>query len=67
MEPDDAAGASACHQTQPVKISTSVCGSYRKDYNRIYFLKRFSNAWRASLGRRVAGVEVSFSRVTRIS
>jgi hypothetical protein len=32
-----------------------------------HFLNKFSNAWRASLGRRVAGVEVSFSLVTRIS
>gem|GEM_PF-5491989 len=32
-----------------------------------YFLNRFSNAARASFGRRLAGVEVSFSRVTRIS
>lgn len=32
-----------------------------------YFLKRFSNAARASFGRKLAGVEVSFSRVTRIS
>jgi len=34
---------------------------------RNYFLNRFSNAARASFGRRLAGVEVSFSRVTRIS
>ena len=33
----------------------------------LYFLNRFSNAARASFGRKVAGVEVSFSRVTRIS
>ena len=33
----------------------------------VYFLNRFSKAARASLGRRLAGVEVSFSRVTRIS
>jgi len=32
-----------------------------------YFLNRFSNAARASLGFRLAGVDVSFSRVTRIS
>jgi len=32
-----------------------------------YFLNKFSNAARASFGRRLAGVEVSFSRVTRIS
>lgn len=32
-----------------------------------YFLNRFSNAVRASFGRRLAGVDVSFSRVTRIS
>ena len=33
----------------------------------VHFLNRFSNAARASLGRRLAGVDVSFSRVTRIS
>jgi len=32
-----------------------------------YFLNKLSNAARALLGRRLAGVEVSFSRVTRIS
>lgn len=32
-----------------------------------YFLNRFSNAARASFGFKLAGVEVSFSRVTRIS
>jgi len=32
-----------------------------------YFLNRFSNAARASFGRKLAGVDVSFSRVTRIS
>ena len=32
-----------------------------------YFLNRFSNAVRASFGRKLAGVDVSFSRVTRIS
>jgi hypothetical protein len=32
-----------------------------------YFLNKFSNACRASFGRRLAGVDVSFSRVTRIS
>jgi len=32
-----------------------------------YFLNKFSNAARASFGRKLAGVEVSFSRVTRIS
>jgi hypothetical protein len=32
-----------------------------------YFLNRFSNAARASLGFSFAGVDVSFSRVTRIS
>ncbi len=32
-----------------------------------YFLNKLSNAVRASFGRRLAGVEVSFSRVTRIS
>jgi hypothetical protein len=32
-----------------------------------YFLNRFSNAVRASVGRELAGVDVSFSRVTRIS
>jgi hypothetical protein len=32
-----------------------------------YFLNRLSNAARALLGFTVAGVEVSFSRVTRIS
>jgi len=32
-----------------------------------HFLNKLSNAARASLGRRLAGVEVSFSRVTRIS
>jgi hypothetical protein len=32
-----------------------------------YFLNKFSNACRASFGRKVAGVEVSFSLVTRIS
>ena len=32
-----------------------------------YFLNRFSNAARASFGFNAAGVEVSFSRVTRIS
>lgn len=35
--------------------------------DRPYFLNKFSNAARASLGRWLAGVEVSFSRVTRIS
>jgi hypothetical protein len=34
---------------------------------KIYFLNKFSKAWRASLGRKAAGVEVSFSLVTRIS
>jgi hypothetical protein len=33
----------------------------------IYFLNRFSNACRASFGRRLAGVDVSFSLATRIS
>jgi hypothetical protein len=33
----------------------------------IYFLNKLSNAARASFGRKLAGVEVSFSRVTRIS
>jgi hypothetical protein len=33
----------------------------------LHFLKRFSNACRASLGRATAGVDVSFSLVTRIS
>src|SRR5271166_2102891 len=33
----------------------------------LYFLNKFSKAVRASFGRNVAGVEVSFSRVTRIS
>src|SRR5579864_9213126 len=33
----------------------------------VHFLNKFSNAARASLGRALAGVEVSFSRVTRIS
>ena len=32
-----------------------------------HFLNKFSNAARASFGRNAAGVEVSFSRVTRIS
>jgi len=32
-----------------------------------YFLNKFSKAARASLGRKLAGVDVSFSRVTRIS
>jgi len=32
-----------------------------------YFLNKFSNAARASFGFRLAGVDVSFSRVTRIS
>ena len=32
-----------------------------------YFLNKFSNAARASFGRKLAGVDVSFSRVTRIS
>ncbi len=32
-----------------------------------YFLNKFSNACRASFGRRLAGVDVSFSLVTRIS
>ena len=31
------------------------------------FLNKFSNACLASLGRKLAGVDVSFSRVTRIS
>jgi hypothetical protein len=33
----------------------------------LYFLNKLSNAARASFGRKLAGVEVSFSRVTRIS
>jgi len=33
----------------------------------LYFLNKFSKAARASLGRKLAGVDVSFSRVTRIS
>lgn len=33
----------------------------------LHFLNKLSNAARALLGRRLAGVEVSFSRVTRIS
>jgi len=33
----------------------------------LYFLKRFSKAWRASIGLAVTGVVVSFSRVTRIA
>jgi hypothetical protein len=32
-----------------------------------YFLNKFSNAARASLGLTLTGVDVSFSRVTRIS
>jgi hypothetical protein len=32
-----------------------------------YFLNKLSNAARALVGRKLAGVEVSFSRVTRIS
>ena len=32
-----------------------------------YFLNKFSNAARASFGRKLAGVDVSFSRVTFIS
>ena len=32
-----------------------------------YFLNKLSNAARALLGRKLAGVEVSFSRVTRSS
>lgn len=40
----------------------------RADFNATaYFLNKFSNAARASFGRRLAGVDVSFSRVTRIS
>jgi hypothetical protein len=45
----------------PVNLS-ALCGGRSS-----YFLNKFSNAARASLGRKLAGVEVSFSRVTRIS
>ena len=45
------------------ELLTALCG-YRFCS---YFLNKFSNACRASLGRKLAGVEVSFSRVTRIS
>jgi hypothetical protein len=31
-----------------------------------YFLNKFSKAWRASMGRSAAGVEVSFSTITRM-
>src|SRR5512142_1368876 len=46
---------------QPPRLSAkfSPCG--------VHFLNKFSNAARASFGRALAGVEVSFSRVTRIS
>jgi hypothetical protein len=42
-------------------------GKYLSIRFQIHFLNKFSNACRASLGRRLAGVEVSFSLVTRIS
>ena len=47
-----------------LRVLSVLCGEYSA---RRYFLNKFSKACRASLGRRLAGVEVSFSRVTRIS
>jgi hypothetical protein len=46
---------------------TELPSEVRRLMSEFYFLNKFSNAARASLGRWLAGVEVSFSRVTRIS
>jgi len=40
---------------------------FQKHSEHFYFLNKLSNAARALVGRKLAGVEVSFSRVTRIS
>ena len=42
-------------------------GLYPCASSALHFLNKLSNAARASFGFRAAGVEVSFSRVTRIS
>jgi hypothetical protein len=62
------------------KLRSTIPASLRADFvflkpdarnltpeNAAYFLNRFSNAVRASFGFKLAGVEVSFSLVTRIS
>ena len=46
---------------------SAVRGAKLRRFLLFYFLNRLSNAARASFGRRLTGVEVSFSRVTRIS
>ena len=53
-----------------VSFSAEVRGQGQKpdaESPSFYFLNKFSNAARASFGFKLAGVEVSFSRVTRIS
>src|ERR1019366_4786713 len=57
----------ARHQGGPWAFSPSLRTCCCLRFVVSYFLNKFSNACRASFGRKLAGVDVSFSLVTRIS
>ncbi len=55
------------YETQSPENNSRMMLCWHKQHLLAYFLNKLSNAARALAGFKLAGVEVSFSRVTRIS